>query len=446
MKIMLVNPPVVKVNNKINNFILKNIDKIFVFNKYFKHLFPLEFTYGNRAGSRWPEMFLSDIGLSWNYPYIMALTTSFLKQNNIEAKMIDCVAEHCHSYVSFFKRVKQYKPDIVIIEASTPTIDIDLLCAKEISKFAKVAIAGPHVTNDTIDDLVKNNSYVSFWLKGEYIKSALTMAQTQRNGVYDIEIVKDMDNLPFMERDFEGSKSYFDMTVNTEKAQLFMFGSKGCPFNCIYCLWPATMYNRTCNLRSPENIIAEIKENLEKYPYKSIYFDDDTWNIGVERISKLCDMLKEIGLPWSMMGRLDCSPDWLFDKMVDCGCKGMRFGIETFDINVLKRINKKLERIDIVNTIEYLSNKYPDLWLHVCMMKNLPGQTEEIHKKDMEILKKLGFSQENGSKRFYQLSSCVPFPGTQLYKDLVKEFGEEKMKQWDLYDGGKNTIISSLKK
>ena len=458
MRILLVNPPVIRNNNKIDEFIeekmcvakiINSVSKILgnKLTKFLKNMLGLNLniTYGNRAGSRWPETFTSDIGLSWNYPYIMALTVSYLRQNHIQADMFDCVAEHFYSFKKFLKRVKDYNANIVIIETSTPTIDIDLYFAKKISKFTQVALAGPHITDNTISDLISNNPYVSYWLKGEYIKSALNMANTQKKGVYEIELVSNMDELPFMARDFKGFDKYYDLTVNTEKPQLFMFGSKGCPFNCSYCLWPATMFNYSCNLRSPENIIAEIRENLAKHPYKSIYFDDDTWNIGHERISKLCDYLKEIGLPWSMMGRLDCSPDWLFDKMVDCGCKDMRFGVETFNIDVLKKINKKLERIDIKRTLQYLSEKYPDLSIHICMMKNLPGQTDEMHAEDMRIIKELGFTQENGAKRFFQLSSCAPFPGTQLYKELIEKFGVEKLQNWNLYDGGQDTIMREFK-
>ena len=128
-----------------------------------------------------------------------------------------------------------------------------------------------------------------------------------------------------------------------------------------------------------------------------------------------------------MMGRLDCSPDWLYDKMVDSGCVGMRFGLETFNVDVLKRINKGLERIDFLKTIKYLSEKYPKLMIHLTMMKNLPEQTEEIHQKDMKILKDMGYKRNRrfphkpSKYRKYQLSTCMPFPGTRLHTELLQK-------------------------
>jgi radical SAM superfamily enzyme YgiQ (UPF0313 family) len=265
------------------------------------------------------------------------------------------------------------------------------------------------------------------------------MVKTKRKGIYEIEL-SEFDELPFMARDFNGAQNIYDGTMPTPRPQFITYASKGCPFSCVYCLWPHTMYNHRCSLRNPKIVAQEIKQNLRKCDYKSIFFDDDTFNIGNERISELCDYLKEIGLPWTMMGRLDTSPNWLFDKMVECGCVGMRFGVETFNIDVLKKINKKLERINFKETIEYISNKYPNIYIHLTMMKNLPGQTAAMHQKDMRILEEMGYTRCD-VRRSYQLSSCAPFPGTKLYEDLIAKFGEEKFKNWDRYDGSNDTVM-----
>jgi len=143
------------------------------------------------------------------------------------------------------------------------------------------------------------------------------------------------------------------------------------------------------------------------------------------------------------MGRLDISPKWLFDKMVDSGCVGMRFGIETFNLNVLKIIQKGIERTDFRATLEYISKKYPKLMIHITMMKDLPGQTEEDHKRDMEIIKDMGFSERN-IYRSYQLSRCAPFPGTKLYEMIRDSMGENKAKNFSLYDGGQDTIMKEF--
>ena len=100
----------------------------------------------------------------------------------------------------------------------------------------------------------------------------------------------------------------------TRKPQLAMYGSKRCPFKCTFCSWPQTMYFGSVALRTPEKIAEEIRDAVEKHGFRSIFFDDDTFNLGTKRISKLCEYLKEINLPWTMMGRLDISPNCYMTK------------------------------------------------------------------------------------------------------------------------------------
>jgi radical SAM superfamily enzyme YgiQ (UPF0313 family) len=263
------------------------------------------------------------------------------------------------------------------------------------------------------------------------------MAETRIEGIYESEIVKELDKIPFAFRDFPESTLYYEPTMPTPKPQLQIYASKGCPFQCTYCLWPHTMYRGHVTLRSPAKVAEEIRLCAEKQHYKSILFDDDTFNIGDARISELCDRLKQIVLPWTMMGRLDCSPLWLFDKMIGCGCVGMRFGVETFDAEVLRKIKKGLKVEDVKSVLAYLCKTYPRLMLHVTMMKNLPGQSRASHERDMEILKDMGFSGSSVLNRYrnYQLSNCVPFPGTTLYEDVMKKYSREELSDPKMYDG-----------
>jgi radical SAM superfamily enzyme YgiQ (UPF0313 family) len=458
LKVVFVNPPVVRFGDsspehdsrldsslslKILSF--NKYNKIDLLNRAVSHLVQDSgFRFGVRAGSRWPFTMNVPIG-ALHYPFIMAYAASYLKSEGFEVNLIDSVADEEYSYKNFLKNLKKEKADIVVIECSTPTIDIDLWMAKEISKFSEVALAGPHLVSQA-ELLKKQNPWIKYFLKGEYIKSSLLMAKSRKSGIYDSEVVKNLDEIPFAFRDYASSKKYYDSTMPTPKPQLQVYGSKGCPFRCTYCMWPSTMYNRIVAIREPKKIAKEIKLCVKKYGFKSIFFDDDTFNVGGnDRMLELCKELKKIGLPWTMMGRLDCSPLETYEKMVDAGCVGMRFGVESFDPIVLKNINKALERSDFVKTLEHLSTKYPQVMIHLTMMKDLPGQTEESHKRDIEILKKLGYFP--GTKfRNFQLSSCVPFPGTELYAQLEKEKGKAALDKFSLYDGSKDTVMKTFKK
>lgn len=411
--------------------------------KWHKLFFGNNIRFGVRAGSRWPWTLDSPLIKGAPYPFFMGYSAALLRSKGFDVNIVDYVGRNNVSYGQFIREIKSEKADIVVLECSTPTVDIDLWMAQEIARFTKVALAGPHITFNC-EKMRQEYPFVTYWLKGEYILSSLKMAETQQAGIYESEVIKDLDVIPFPFRDYKGGHNYYDPTMPTPEPQLQIYASKGCPFHCTFCLWPQTMYNHIVALRDPDNVIEEIRENVRRFGYRSIFFDDDTFNIGEERISKLCDGLKGLGLPWTWMGRLDCSSHELFDKMVACGCIGMRLGVESFDHDVLRRIKKGIERVDFLKTLEHISKKYPEIMLHITMMRDMPGQSEEIHAKDMRILKDLGFSEHN-IYRSYQLSRCAPFPGTEMYDDLMQSGYEQELQDFARYDGGQDTVLGKAR-
>jgi len=453
MRVLFVNPPVVRSDRSSadNEFKLDGI----AYSPWIRaipgsgriwRMFKLgkSIRYGVRAGSRWPwTMEMPTVG-SPHYPFFMGYAAALVAANGHTVNIIDSVADEKYSYNKFLKRVRAWNPDLIILECSTPTIDIDLWIADKLAGIADVAVAGPHLSSDEIiADVQKNHPAVKYLLKGEYIYGALDLVQRLEPGVYETRVVTDVDSIPFPFRNYPAAIKYFDPTMPTPKPQLQIYGSKGCPFKCTFCVWPQAMFQKKVSLRDPERIAAEIKEAVALNGYRSIFFDDDTFNMGTERISRLCDLLKEIGLPWTMMGRLDISPDWLYDKMVDSGCVGMRFGIETFDLDVLARVKKGIERKDFRGTLERLSNKYPDIFIHITMMKDMPGQTEDAHQLDLQIIHSMGFST-NDMRRSYQLSHCAPFPGTELFDQLQAAGEGVLLKDYRRYDGGQDTVMKTI--
>ena len=409
--------------------------KFRAFVNLYNHEFKARF--GVRAGSRWPwTSAVPTFGIS-PFPFFMAYAAANVQRAGHEVTLLDAVAMGECSYPKFLQTVKNTAPDIVVIETSTPTIDIDIWFAEKVSYFAEVCLAGPHVTYAG-EKILEQYPFIQYVLKGEYAKNCLTMLRERKRRVYDYEYIRDWDELPFAFRDYPNSDNYYDPTVIQPRPEIQLYGSKGCPFHCVYCMWPQVMYGGAYTPREPKQVVAEIRENLSKVAYKSIFFDDDTFNIGTERVSALCDELAKLGLPWSMMGRLDTSPEWLFDKMVDCGCVGMRFGVETFDKQVSKNIKKGLQRDNIYKTLAYITSRHPDLQIHLTMMKNLPGQTQEIHQRDLQILNDLGYDM-NSPIRNYQMASVAPFPGTELYRQL-KAQGLANLDDWKRYDGSLKTF------
>ena len=245
MKILYVNPPFVKKDNKFvdANYKLDYFidQKLTVLRKYLGKGFSKGLSliglrrntdtkrvrYGVRAGGRWPFTMIHP----WYkpYPFIMAYSASYLKSFGHEVDIIDCVATEQFSYKKFLKQVKKSNPDIVVFEGAAITEEIDTKLAKEISEYAKIAFAGPYFTDEIVTQWQEKYPFVSFYLKGEYILNAKEMVDTLKEGAYESEVVKDLDSIPFPYRDFDGIKNYYDPSMPTSKPQLCIYASKAMP-------------------------------------------------------------------------------------------------------------------------------------------------------------------------------------------------------------------------
>jgi radical SAM superfamily enzyme YgiQ (UPF0313 family) len=328
--------------------------------------------------------------------------------------------------------VRAFGPAIVVLETSTPTIDIDLAMARRLSRFSEIALAGPHASVFA-DDLARL-PYVTYVLRGEYELSAVEMWRSRRPGVYAHRPREDVDDAPYPLRDPAVIGGYWDPSMPTARPQLQVYASRGCPYRCTYCMWPPVMYANTFRPRAPARVADEIRHCVAEYGSRSILFDDDTFNIGTDRISALCDELGRIGLAWTMMGRLDTSPPWLFDKMVDSGCVGMRFWVETFSGKLQANIKKRLDPDRAISMLRHLKERHPRLPIHITTMRDLPGETPEDRAHDVRVIRELGFESLGGLHN-HQLSSCVPFPGTELHAQLVDLGFGEQLRDIHAFDG-----------
>lgn len=374
--------------------------------------------FGVRAGSRWPWVMVKPPG-SPHYPFFMGYAAAVLQDDGYMVNIIDYVARQSFSYADFIADVLQQRSDVIVLEYTQPTSDIDQHLAQVIvsKSSARLILVGAGITTELAKQLQNHGLSFHACIQGEYALTLKKAIEGPKGEFYIGEGVMDLKNIPFPYRAFPEAALYFDPSMPTQKPQLQIYGSKGCPFRCTFCSWPQLMYNRKVVLRSAEEIKAEIIDAMKYHNYKSLFFDDDTFNLDTGRVSKISSMLAEFEMPWTWMGRLDCSPDWLYDQMISDGCVGMRFGVETFSMPALKAIKKGLERMDFEAALRRICAKYPKLMLHLTMMKNMPDQTQSDHDRDMEIMKELGFSNRSAIRSF-QLSDCEPFPGTELYDQV----------------------------
>lgn len=90
-----------------------------------------------------------------------------------------------------------------------------------------------------------------------------------------------LDDFPFPARDLMHIRPGESVGVIT---------SRGCPYDCEFC--EAAVFWSSTRFHSPEYVIAEIKEVVERYHTPHIYFWDDLFIANAKRIEEISDLIQ----------------------------------------------------------------------------------------------------------------------------------------------------------
>ncbi|MBN1413747.1 MAG: B12-binding domain-containing radical SAM protein [Bacteroidales bacterium] len=112
--------------------------------------------------------------------------------------------------------------------------------------------------------------------------------------------------------------------------------TRGCPFNCDFCLVPK-IFGRRMRFRDIDNVIEEIR-NL---PSKYVFFVDDNLTINKRYAHELMNRLKPLGISWACMASIDVADDdELLKEMAEAGCFNILIGFESLNPESLGETHK----------------------------------------------------------------------------------------------------------
>ncbi|MBS1266380.1 MAG: Ribosomal protein S12 methylthiotransferase RimO [Candidatus Woesearchaeota archaeon] len=389
--------------------------------------------YAGRAGMRWAHTSDKAPVVSFRpFPFFLGCTAAVLEKQGHNVKVIDALSEKL-SEKRFLSKVSDFDPDCVLAEIHTPSYSNDQYFASKVKKITdcKFVFAGPHATS-LPKQVLADNSDVDFVLAGEY--EFLMRDLVQKNPSKKILRLKkppDINKIPWPARHLFNMELYNEVFCrNYPNVQLM--ASRGCFYRCTYCNIHLMNACRKHRPRDPKDVVDEIEYVIEKYNPKELYFDDDTINGSPKVLEKWLDLKikRRIDIPFTGMGHVNISKT-LLRKMKKANCVGLKFGIESADNKVLKRLGKGMTIEMAKKTINLC--KELGIRTHLTYAIGLPGATEKTIEKTIKFAKSYGDQ--------YQISMAAPFPGTELYKE-AKQKGWLGFSDWDELDGMKNAVIN----
>lgn len=399
---------------------------------------------GTRAGSRWPHTIQARCRQdTWTdghylpYPFFMGYAASYVaKHTGEEIILRDSIALH-EGYGAYYSYVKQLAPEFIFLECSTPCWEHDKGVIAKLAQYSphsRIVVCGmiAHPASGKQAEILALPNVVAC-VAGEYEKGALKAAQGATGAIaFDALNKAEMNAAPFPLFNANEVWRYYDACPQSPiLPHAHVWASRGCVWACRFCSWPSVMTNddpdgtgkRTVRHYTPEYMEAFLSEIVAKHRFKSIYFDDDTFNLGNKHVAEICAVMRKLNLPWSAMCRADSSTKETWKLMRDSGCYGVKLGFESGVQELVDTIiNKGLDLKEARQTVIYLRKL--GMTVHGTFTYGHPGETREQMLQTKEFIKSMPLNtwQESGTA----LLDGTPLAADEIAGKLGPEFNQQR--------------------
>lgn len=360
---------------------------------------------------------------------VMYLSAS-LSHHGVESTVIDA-SFHPMSMGELLSRVGSHRPRLVGISGLTPhfkTIrDLCTALRATLPKSARICLGGPHFNATSAEAFQYMDA--DFIVIGEGEATLLELVRNLDGGDFSSvsglafkmdgqtvvnaprPVNEDLDALPRPTLQQMETKIDYRVRHGVYPRATSLMASRGCPFRCSFCDVHTTQ-GRKLRLRSPENILEEIKYNIEAFSIREFVFKDSTFTINKRWVHDLLDrMLREkLRISWSINTRVNLIDSDLVEKMKQAGCRRISFGVESGEPRILQNIRKDISLDEVRKAFAMMRRS--GLESHAFFMIGNPGEGPETATRTIEFAKEIGAT-------WADFSATVAYPGTHLFEEAV---------------------------
>lgn len=292
---------------------------------------------------------------------------------------------------------------------------------------APIVLGGQIVTNDA--EFIYNDLKPDYAVVGEGEDAIIKIVNGQvARGIIQ-GIPPNLDSLPFPDYEPFGVREMLDKYSDATRllyryprpdARPFVIvASRSCPFTCTFCIHGKR--DVPYRARSIPNIMAEIKENYEKYKFNVLLIDDELFAVNKKRMIEFCQAVIngkcEYGwdFDWMFQTHASAKLDLKTLKLAKmAGCFLFSYGLESASPTILKSMNKKIEVSQVIEAIRLAHEA--EIGFSANLIFGDIAETPDT------IAESLAFWLEHGGKSFIFLSNIMPYPGSKIF-DTLREWG-----------------------
>ena len=394
------------------------------------------------------------------FPLWLSYATGVLDKKGHELKILDAPAK-CLSKDETLKQIRDFNPELIVIDTSTPSINNDLDFTKRIKEAlpnVKICLVGTHVSATVPEILPKCADYVDFIARHEYDYTLPEVAEAIEGkralsdvlGISYVEngelkenpnrpYIENLDELPFVSEVYKKYLDYKDyFYAHVSYPTVSIFSSRGCPSKCFYCMYSQVMFGKAYRKRSAKNLFDEVVYITKNFPdVKEILIDDDNFSVDQKNVQEFCRLMidNKIKIKWIV----ECRVNLKYETMVlmkKAGCKLVVVGYESGSQKVLDGMHKGIT-LEQSRKFDAAARK-AKMRVHGCFMVGNPGETKETMMETLNFAKSLKMD----TAQFFPL---IVYPGTEAWT-WAKENDYIKAKSYDEWltpDGLHNCVLST---
>jgi len=275
-------------------------------------------------------------------PISLTLLAGVVESIGMTATILDCPA--CSVNVrKLIALLKDQHPRFVIVNTSEQTWTDDLFALKLAKREgATTLVFGYYATinarlilqhNNCIDYVITHEPEETLkeLLNGQPVEQMLGLGYRLHDTVFinpQRPFIKDLDSIPFASNHLLDLGRYRNPL--TGEKFLVIQVSRGCPFNCNFCL-SRLMNGIQFRTRSIESVLGEIQHLEETLGIKSFFLRADTFTASKQWVKRFCTEIVKRGLKieWYTNTRIDTLDSTLIQFLARSGCTLLSIGIES---------------------------------------------------------------------------------------------------------------------
>ncbi len=199
-----------------------------------------------------------------------------------------------------------------------------------------------------------------------------------------------------------------------------IFTSRGCPATCTFCDWG--VFGQRVTFQNIPKIIEEMQRRVDMYGTTNFKIADDVFTVNKKHVDAFCNEVVKITprVEWQAQTRAEFVNPEMMKQMKDAGCYLVNFGLESGDQETLTKMDKKC-------TVEQNTNApkmaaAAGLKVYANLMVGFPWEKPEHVENTLKMVREIW-----DDVFLFQVSgSLVPYPGTRVYDQYVKDFPQFK--------------------